>query len=118
MGGDSTNDTSGGTSAIKLTTVTNPYANSTIRVLPSPPDESRPVAHAAEAAAIANASKVTKNNGTKHKPVVAAVYWYQRNHLLKRKEHLHCALTNEIKYKCVSCTEVKHKIYSSPLPAG
>ena len=67
MGGDSTNDTSGGTSGIKLTTVTNPYANSTIRVLPSPPDESRPVAHAAEAAAIANASKVTKNNGTKHK---------------------------------------------------
>ena len=50
--------------------------------------------------------------------VVATVYWYQRNHLLKRKEHLHCALTNEIKYKCVSCTKVKHKIYSSPLPAG
>ena len=60
MGGDSTNDTSGGTSGIKLTTVTNPYANSTIRVLQPPPDESRPVAHAAETAAIANASKVTK----------------------------------------------------------
>ena len=66
MGGDSTNDISG-RSGIKLTVTNNPYANSTIRVLPSPPDESRSVAHAAEAAAIANASKVTNNNGTKHK---------------------------------------------------
>ena len=65
MGGYSTNDISGG-SGTKLT-VTNPYANHKINILPSPPDESRPVAHAAEAAAIANASKVTKNNGTKHK---------------------------------------------------
>jgi len=42
----------------------------------------------------------------------------QINHLLKLKERLHCALTNETKYKCVSCTKVKHKIYSSPLPGG
>ena len=66
MGGDSTNDTSGGTSGIKLT-VTNPYATHKMNILPSPAGESRPVAHAAEAAAAATTSKVTNNNGTKHK---------------------------------------------------
>ena len=49
--------------------------------------------------------------------VILVLRPHQIDHLLKLKEHL-CALTNETKYKCVSCTKVKHKIYSSPLPAG